>query len=162
MWCYFTRFYAVMYCAFIRMLYFIRKWRNKTDQSINQLLQRISVLIFQVLALYACGTVLVMWCSHTLGSHSADWKVRCNIWFAILIAHQLLWQNMKVPVSIFQESPLAGKTSRETVSHPQCPLLPTLCKISLPIYVIVTNKLLQPLTTTWYDSLVLSFSLLKI
>ena len=27
---------------------------------------------------------------------------------------------------------------------------------------IVTNKLLQPLTTTWYDSLVLSFSLLKI
>ena len=54
------------------------------------------------------------------------------------------------------------RTSRETVSHPQCPPLPTLCKISLPIYVIVTNKLLQPLTTTWYDSLVLSFSLLKI
>ena len=23
-----------MYCAFIRMLYFVRKWRNKTDQSI--------------------------------------------------------------------------------------------------------------------------------
>ena len=44
----------------------------------------------------------------------------------------------------------------------ECPPLPTLCKISLPIYVIVTNKLLQPLTTTWYDSLVLSFSLLKI
>ena len=37
-----------------------------------------------------------------------------------------------------------GRTSRETVSHPQCPPLPTLCKISLPIYVIVTNKLLQP------------------
>ena len=55
-----------------------------------------------------------------------------------------------------------GRTSRETVSHPQCPPLPTLCKISLPIYVIVTNKLLQPLTTTWYDSLVPSFSLLKI
>ena len=54
------------------------------------------------------------------------------------------------------------RTSRETVSHPQCPPLPTLCKISLPIYVIVTNKLLQPLTTTWYDSLMLSFSLLKI
>ena len=55
-----------------------------------------------------------------------------------------------------------GRTSRETVSHTQYPPLPTLCKISLPIYVIVTNKLLQPLTTTWYDSLVLSFSLLKI
>ena len=69
-------------------------------------------------------------------------------------------------MSIFRESPLAGEprerqTTRETVSHPQCPPLPTLCKISLPIYVIVTNKLLQPLTTTWYDSLVLSFSLLK-
>ena len=51
-----------------------------------------------------------------------------------------------------------GRTSRrETVSHPQCPPLPTLCKISLPICVIVTNKLLQPLTTTWYNSLVLSF-----
>ena len=51
-----------------------------------------------------------------------------------------------------------GRTSRETVSHPQCPPLP---KISLPIYVIVTNKLLQPLTATWYDSLVLSFSMLS-
>ena len=55
-----------------------------------------------------------------------------------------------------------GRTSRETVSHPQCPPLPTLCKISLSIYVIVKNKMLQPLTTTWYDSLVLSFSFLKI
>ena len=62
----------------------------------------------------------------------------------------------------FSGNSTCGRTSRETVSHPQCPPLPTLCKISLPIYVIVTNKPLQPLTTTWYDSLVLSFSLLKI
>ena len=53
-----------------------------------------------------------------------------------------------------------GRTSRETVSHPQRPPLPTLYKISLPVYVIVTNKRLQPLTTTY--TLVLSFSLLKI
>ena len=39
-----------------------------------------------------------------------------------------------------------GRTSRETVWHPQCPPLPSLCKISLPIYVIVTNELLQPLS----------------
>ena len=52
-------------------------------------------------------------------------------------------------------------TSRETVSHPQCPPLPTLYKISLPVYV-VTNKRLQPLTTIWYDILALSCSLLKI
>ena len=69
---------------------------------------------------------------------------------------------MEAPVSIFQESPLAGKTSRETVSHPQHPPLPTLCKISLSVYVIVTNGRLQPLTATWYNSLVLSFSLLTI
>ena len=55
-----------------------------------------------------------------------------------------------------------GRTSRETVSHPQHQPLPTLCKISLPVYVIVTNERLQPLTTTWYHSLVLYFSLLKI
>ena len=55
-----------------------------------------------------------------------------------------------------------GRTSRENVSHPQRPPLPTLYKISLPVYIIVTNKRLLPLTTTWYKSLVLSFSLLKI
>ena len=55
-----------------------------------------------------------------------------------------------------------GRTSWETVSHPQHPPLPTLYKIFLPVYVIVTNKQLQPLTTTWYNSLVLSFSLLKV
>ena len=54
-----------------------------------------------------------------------------------------------------------GRTSRETVLHPQHAQLPTLCKISLPVYDIVTNEQLQPLTTTWYNSLVLSFSFLK-
>ena len=55
-----------------------------------------------------------------------------------------------------------GRTSRDTVSHPQYPPLPTLCKISLPVYIIVTNEGLQPLTTTRYNSPVLSFPLLKI
>ena len=54
------------------------------------------------------------------------------------------------------------RTSPETVSHPQRQPLPTAYKISLPVYVIVTNKRLQFLATTLYDSLVLSFSLLKI
>ena len=85
---------------------------------------------------------------------------QCSLWrqcnsCAILIAHQLLWQNMEAPVSIFQESPLAGEP-------PQRQPFQTLCKISLPVYVIVTNERLQPCTTTWYNSLVLSFSLLKI
>ena len=55
-----------------------------------------------------------------------------------------------------------GRTSGETVSHPQHPPLPTLCKISLPVYVIATNEQLQPLTATWHNSLVLSISLLTI
>ena len=54
------------------------------------------------------------------------------------------------------------KTSRETDLHSQHPPIPTLYKISLPVYVIVTNKRFQPLTTTWYNSLVLPYSLLKI
>ena len=37
-------------------------------------------------------------------------------WCAILIAHQLLWQNMEAHVSIFQESPLAGE-HRERLFH---------------------------------------------
>ena len=37
-------------------------------------------------------------------------------WCAILIAHQLLWQNMEAPVSIFQESLLAGEP-RQRLFH---------------------------------------------
>ena len=83
-------------------------------------------------------------------------------WCAILIAHQIVMAKHGGSCVHFSGISTCGRTSRETVSHPQCPPLPTLCKISLPIYVIVTNILLQPLTTTWYDSLVLSISLLKI
>ena len=85
-----------------------------------------------------------------------------SYWCAILIAHQIVMAKHGGSCVHFSGISTCGRTSRETVSHPQCPPLPTLCKISLPIYVIVTNKLLQPLTTTWYDSLVLSISLLKI
>ena len=84
-----------------------------------------------------------------------------SCWCAILIAHQIVMAKHGGSCVHFSGISTCGRTSRETVSHPQCPPLPTLCKISLPIYVIVTNKLLQPLTTTWYDSLVLSFSFLK-
>ena len=44
-----------------------------------------------------------------------------------------------------------GRTLRDTVLHPQRQWLPTLYRISLPVYVIVTNKRLQLLTTTWYN-----------
>ena len=53
-----------------------------------------------------------------------------------------------------------GRTSRETISHSQRQPSPTRHKIASPVYVTVTNKRLQPLTTTLCNSLVLSFSLL--
>ena len=74
----------------------------------------------------------------------------------------MLWQNMCVLISIFQESPLAGEP-RERVFHiHRIHRYQTQYKISLPVYVIAKNKRMLPLTTTWYNSLVLSYSLLKI
>ena len=110
---------------------------------------------------------------HSLQERSSWWLVSLLVavisfvtlysyWCAILIAHQIVMAKHGGSCVHFSGISTCGRTSRETVSHPQCPPFPTLCKISLPIYVIVTNKLLQPLTTIWYDSLVLSFAFLKI
>ena len=69
-------------------------------------------------------------------------------------------------IVIICESILTGFWKRDIPWIPsrvsQRPPLPTLYKISLPVYVIVTNKRLQPLITTWCNSLLLSLSLLKI
>ena len=68
-------------------------------------------------------------------------------WCAIFIAHHLLWQDMEAPVSIFEES-LAGEP-RERLFHIHSINRYQLCtNIPLPVYVIGTNKRLQPLTTT--------------
>ena len=42
--------------------------------------------------------------------------ILCHNCCAILMAHQLLWQNMEAPVSIFQEFPLAGEP-RQRLFH---------------------------------------------
>ena len=107
------------------------------------------------------------WKIRNISVHIGNWlsnphHLGAVYWCAILIAHQIVMAKHGGSCVHFSGISTCGRTSRETVSHPQCPPLPTLCKISLPIYVIVRNKLLQPLTTTWYDSLVLSFLLLKI
>ena len=83
---------------------------------------------------------------------------RC--WCAILIAHQIVMAKYGGSCVHFSGISTCGRTSRETVSHSQRQPLPTPHKIALPVYVTVTNKRLQPLTTTLYNSLVLSFSLL--
>ena len=82
-------------------------------------------------------------------------------WCAILIAHQIVMAKHGGSCVHFSGISTCGKTSPETVSHPQRQPLPTAYKISLPVHVIVTNKRLQLLATTLYNSLVLSFSLLK-
>ena len=46
----------------------------------------------------------------------SSFLIQSSHWCAILIAHQLLWQNMEAPVSIFQESPLVGEP-RERLFH---------------------------------------------
>ena len=81
-------------------------------------------------------------------------------WCAILIAHQIVMAKHGGSCVHFSGISTCGRTSRETVSHSQRQPLPTPHKIALPVYVTVTNKRLQPLTTTLYNSLVLSFSLL--
>ena len=121
-------------------------WDEKTNLS-PRIFEQCSSQFF-LLAIQTFALLYVSW--------------RCLHWCAILIAHQIVTAKHRGSCVYFSGISTCGRTSRETVSHPQCPPLPTLCKISLPIYVIVTNKLLQPLTTTWYDSLVLSISLLKI
>ena len=63
-----------------------------------------------------------------------------SFWCAILIAHQIVMAKHGGSCVHFSEISTCGRTSRETVSYPQCPPLPTLCKISLPIYVIMTNQ----------------------
>ena len=83
-----------------------------------------------------------------------------NYWCAILIAHQIVMAKHGGSCVHFSGISTCGRTSRETVSHSQRQPLPTLHKIALPVYVTVTNKRLQPLTTTLYNSLVLYFSLL--
>ena len=85
----------------------------------------------------------------------------CRVhWCAILIAHQIVMAKHGGSCVHFSGISTCGRTSRETVSHSQRQPLPNPHKIALPVYVTVTNKRLQPLTTTLYNSLVLSFSLL--
>ena len=81
-------------------------------------------------------------------------------WCAILIAHQIVMAKHGGSYVHFSGISTCGRTSRETVSHSQRQPFPTPHKIALPVYVTVTNKRLQPLTTTLCNSLVLSFSLL--
>ena len=90
------------------------------------------------------------------------WLVNDGVsyWCAILIAHQIVMAKHGGSCVHFSGISTCGRTSRETVSHSQRQPLPTPHKIALPVYVTVTNKRLQPLTTTLYNSRVLYFSLL--
>ena len=102
------------------------------------------------------------------GRNAIDWFMKNGMqanpdkfhWCAILIAHQIVMAKHGGSCVHFSRLSTCGRTSRETVSHSQRQPLPTPHKKALPVYVTVTNKRLQPLTTTLYNSLVLPFSLL--
>ena len=80
-------------------------------------------------------------------------------WCAILIAHQIVMAKHGGSCVHFQESPLAGEP-RDRLFHIHSVHRYQLCAKYL--YPSTLLWLLQPLTTTWYDSLVLYISLLKI
>ena len=87
-----------------------------------------------------CQVTYITSCNHS--AYSASLMAITHgfcYWCAILIAHQIVMAKHGGSCVHFSGISTCGRTSRETVSHPQCPPLPTLCKISLPIYVIVTN-----------------------
>ena len=81
------------------------------DMNILWIMQPLTVatLLLKCMTFIPAGTTLTQ--SWLMGE-----RLLGSCWCAILIAHQLLWQNMEAPVSIFQEPPLAGK-SRERLFH---------------------------------------------
>ena len=94
--------------------------------------------------------------SHPLWRHTNDekhllfvWVGVVAFWCAILIAHQIVVAKHWGSCVHFSGISTCGRTSRETVSHSQRQPLPTPHKIALSVYVTVTNKRLQPLTTTF-------------
>ena len=72
------------------------------------------------------------WDLHRLYTLSFYQNVKYNCWCAILIAHQIVMAKHGGSCVHFSEISTCGRTSRETVSHPQCPPLPTLCKYLYP------------------------------
>ena len=78
-----------------------------------------------------------------VGCYNSWANVRCSGCYPLV--EKLLWNRSSVmakhggPCVHFSGISTCGRTSRETVSHPQHAPLPILCKISLPVHVIVTN-----------------------
>ena len=115
---------------------------------------------------FQCSDHFDIWQEFSQHCFQLTWQMSepctyCNpCWCAILIAHQIVMAKHGGSCVHFSGISTCGRTSRETVSHSQRQPFPTPHKIALPVYVTVTNKRLQPLTTTLCNSLVLSFSLL--
>ena len=102
--------------------------------------------------------------SHWMGTYT-EWflHLQTNAYICALLVcdlNQIVMAKHGGSCVHFSGISTCGRTSRETVSHSQRQPFPTPHKIALPVYVTVTNKRLQPLTTTLCNSLVLSFSLL--
>ena len=93
--------------------------------------------------------------------------MRCSLW----VWDRLVCDLIRTPVVMAKQWILlcpffSNLHLRENLARDCCTstasTVTTLYKTSLPVYIIVTNRRLQPLTTAQYNSLVLSYSLLKI
>ena len=77
--------------------------------------------------------VPIWWRHHARRNcYNEEAYICCGYWCAILIAHQIVMAKHGRSCVHFSEISTCGRTSRETVSHPQCPPLPTLCKYLYP------------------------------
>ena len=143
-------------------------WLKYKDFHSKKCIQKVfckTVAIFRPVCIICCFTdaallLVPAYNRMVFASEATDNSTQGPCWCAILIAHQIVMAKHGGSCVHFSGISTCGRTSRETVSHSQRQLLPTPHKIALPVYVTVTNKRLQPLTTTLCNSLVLSFSLL--
>ena len=71
---------------------------------------------YQAASLFCCSFLISFFLKLIVACRLCVIYVSEDYWCAILITHQLLWQNMEAPVSFFQESPLAGE-SRQRLFH---------------------------------------------
>ena len=90
-----------------------------------------------------------------------DYVMRCD-WCAILIAHQIVMAKHGGSCVHFSGISTCGNLARDCFTSTASTVTNSVQNISLPVYVFVTNTRLQPLTRTFYNSMLASVSLLKI
>ena len=91
---------------------------------------------------YLCSPFTLCWCvNRTPNCYGKTWRLLCPF---------------------FRNLHLRENLARDCFTSTASTVTNSVQNISLPVYGIVTNTRLQPLTTTFYNSMLVSFSLLKV